>query len=164
MFRRPIYWLIECIEIAGNGNNRLITGSCICTITTKSAKKAAPPVVNASASEAKMEEKISTLKELKEQVALQQKQLAELRLQVAKMSLPAEIPSKWTPREPLKESAHGFFGRKQALENIKKYVMGVKNSEPYVKSDKGHKFFTTVGTMGIGKTVCVGVWQLLLKV
>ena len=57
----------------------------------KSAKKAAPPVVNASASEAKMEEKISTLKE---QVALQQKQLAELRSQVAKWSLPAEIPSK----------------------------------------------------------------------
>ena len=116
----------------------------------KSAKKAAPPVVNASASEAI----ISTLKE---QVAVQEKQLAELLSRVANMSVPAEIPPKWTPREPVKESAHGFFGRKQALENIKKYVMGVRNSEQYVMSDKGHKFFTTVGTMGIGKTVCVGV-------
>ena len=74
-------------------------------------------------------------------------------------TISSPIPSNWPPRASVKESAHGFFGRKKALAKMREYVVGVKSGglTGDVMCEKGLKIFSTVGTMGIGKTVCVGV-------
>ena len=63
---------------------------------------------------------------------------------------------------------HDFYGREKAIAAIKSYVEGVKSKpgedmrnkvmSPGDALSKGLRICTTVGTMGIGKTVSLG-WE-----
>ena len=73
----------------------------------------------------------------------------------------------WKEREPIKIK-HDFYGRDKAIDTIKSYVEGVKSKpgedvrnqvmSPGDDLSKGLRICTTVGTMGIGKTVSLG-WE-----